>query len=75
MLDSPEETGAGEAIRTLDPNLGKREITPSKGFTVVCSIPSQCAPERDPCSFHFQLGTTPMDSGEFQCTPETVTAR
>jgi hypothetical protein len=23
MLDFPKETGAGEAIRTLDPNLGK----------------------------------------------------
>lgn len=28
MLDSLEETGAGEAIRTLDPNLGKVVLYP-----------------------------------------------
>jgi len=30
MLDFRRKTGAGEAIRTLDPNLGKRKIVPSK---------------------------------------------
>ncbi|MER9684694.1 MULTISPECIES: hypothetical protein [unclassified Mesorhizobium] len=40
-----EETGAGEAIRTLDPNLGKPQITPFKWFIAVRWISRKCAPE------------------------------
>lgn len=35
MLDPWRETGAGEAIRTLDPNLGKDEIVAWEQFAVV----------------------------------------
>ncbi|TGV08757.1 hypothetical protein EN816_32355 [Mesorhizobium sp. M8A.F.Ca.ET.173.01.1.1] len=59
MLDPLKEIGAGEAIRTLDPNLGKGQFAPSKEFTLVRSVPSQCALARDLCSLSFSTGNNP----------------
>ncbi|MGR9395394.1 hypothetical protein ACU8OL_20725 [Rhizobium leguminosarum] len=69
------ETGAGEGIRTLDPNLGKRKITPFLHLVGVRSIPPNTRENAVSAHRLFQPGITLMDSGEFSRTLETVTAR
>ena len=68
------DSGAGEGIRTPDPDLGKREITVSPRSIAVRENPPKCAAFRD-----FGQGgiisrlRTPVDSRELRRT--TVEAR
>ena len=77
-LISWKKSGAGEGIRTLDPNLGKREIAMSPRSTVLRRNSPECATVRDfgrgRESHDHALEWTPMNDGALQWRQETVTA-
>jgi hypothetical protein len=74
-----KETGAGEAIRTPDPNLGKQKITLSRYSNRISQIPFQYARERVLSVFVglvvSERNGTPMNWRELRRNGGVVTAR
>ena len=73
------KNGAGEGIRTLDFDLGNREIATSENYTPVNSCALECTGERGPSTARntstIELKRNAVKRRAIQWRQETVTTR